>query len=1640
MTTTVEGRARRRAALVALALAAMTICLVVAVPGEAQITFADGQFSAVLNYPDRAALLADGWTFVARTAAGDGRDTEQTSGRVVSFDQALHPGVIRIPADAGDLWGGLNNTRNTLFRDLPADWTSIRLGIPVFAPSANWQTACLLAYENDDSYLAVCRDFVNGQIFEAWHETGGTPASMDVVADTATANIVLRIDRNPATEALDAFFSVNGGATWTALGGVVKALTNPRLGILVGANGSTTVFPPADLGFVHIVVTGAPEPPVLAVSASASGPSRIEFTYPDRAALLAGGWDFLARTAGGGTRDAEQRSGRVVSFDQVAHPGVIRIPTDAGDLWGNDNATRNTLFRDLPADWQRIQLRVAGFAPDANYQGVCLLAYQDDDNYVAVCRDFVNGQAMEWWRETGGGPLSLVIVPSVAIRNFHLRLDRNPSTNILTAFVSTDDGVTWTQLAGSASMTLTNPRLGIFVGANTSATSFPTADLSFVEITSGGALTAAALAVSPTSLSFTGTQNGPNPATQAISVVNTSGGPMSWTASDNQPWLSVSPASGSAPGSITVSVTTSGLAPGTYNGTVTVTAAGATNSPRTVAVALTVTGPVLTVSPANLTFSANQGGTNPAGQTIAISNTGGGTLSWTASDNQPWLSVSPTSGSAPASPTVSASIAGLAPGTYNGTITVTAPGATGSPKTIPVTFLLASPAQTAQFNFNYANRAALLAAGWDFMARLSNGTLRNTEQTTGLVVDYDQTAHPGTIRIPADQGTPWGANNNTRNTLFRTLPVDWESLRLKVSSFAPVGLYQSACLLAYQDDDNYVTLCRDFVGAQLVEWWHETSGGPSVLGSLSITATTNVVLRLDRDRATNVMTTFVSTNGGGTWTQFPGSLTKTLTNARLGVLVGGNVSASIVAADLGFVEVRRATSPEPPPEPSPAGAIATGPAGLAFTRIAGGATPAPQKILVTNAGPGTLNWSVRSNQSWLSATPSTGTMPGGLTVSVAPGTLAPGRYDGTITMTASGAANSPYQIPVAMTIVSLNDRRLLTAAVLVNRANPSGYNTNPATPGEFQRYPERYFEHLQFPYEVIDVSTTPPPSGLSDRQVIIAGHRGLDLTQAWRDAIAVAVNQGTGFINLDWDPAIGAQSHIKTIFGATGSQAGAPGQTVTVPATVVTDGIAPHYIAGLQRRFIGDPAGDIVYKFHVDAQNVFQTVRSTVLTEASGSVIARVGNDPLIVATAHGAGRAVHIGTLDYFKADRFGFLQGVDDLFWRSVVWAARKPFAVRGYPRLWAVQMDDTTPDWGFRVRDLFDPTLTGSVQPDGIGGPWKVTGYLYALLLNPGGPERASVIADINAGQLHVSPHALEAAAYGDLYWNREPRELTDAEWLGNIDRYARWRQGLGGADTIPSISRSVVPHYWDLSDNTGADLWNQFGFRYLTTIQKPGFQRGTDYQGQERLRARPFWLYEIPRKVTLDEDQPFFFADDITVGSRAGLPAQSFFMFTTQVKGIGEHRPDVGWPDAVNETGSWTVEQSLGQFQRTTWRLWSSFAPVQIFTHDAQNYNQSSVTDRRSVIQLLSSWLTAEGVRHRFMDELGDYVHARVKSRLTRSELDGGKLTLEFTGNAATADGGLIATELRLYLGDDEGSAVRIPGFTGGRLVTTPVGGP
>ena len=308
-----------------------------------------------------------------------------------------------------------------------------------------------------------------------------------------------------------------------------------------------------------------------------------------------------------------------------------------------------------------------------------------------------------------------------------------------------------------------------------------------------------AIGTSPASFSFTA-RAGVNPAAQTLTISNTGGGTLTWSASDNAAWLTLSPASGTGNGPVTLTVTTSTLTAGSYSGLITLTATGATTV--TVPLTLTVTAapvpPAIGASPTSLSFTAHQGGGNPLAQTLNISNTGGGSLSWSASPNTTWQTVSPTSGAGNGTVTVSVTTGILTAGSYAGNITLSATGA--SSMTVPVTFTVTalptvnlSPTSltytATQGGTNPANQTVALtsaggvvnwtvsdSASWLSVSPASgssSSTLTAAVNTTGLVAG----TYNGTITV--------SATGSSSKTVAVTLTVSASTTSSATLTWAP---------------------------------------------------------------------------------------------------------------------------------------------------------------------------------------------------------------------------------------------------------------------------------------------------------------------------------------------------------------------------------------------------------------------------------------------------------------------------------------------------------------------------------------------------------------------------------------------------------------------------------------------------------------------------------------------------------------------------------------------------------------------------------------------------------------------------------------------------------------------------------------
>jgi fibronectin type 3 domain-containing protein len=291
---------------------------------------------------------------------------------------------------------------------------------------------------------------------------------------------------------------------------------------------------------------------------------------------------------------------------------------------------------------------------------------------------------------------------------------------------------------------------------------------------------APAIAAAPSSVQFSAVQGGASPGDRTVTVTNAGQGSLSGLGvtvryASGQPsgWLTATLSGSSAPATLVLSASGSGLASGSYTASVDITSGSAANSPLTVPVTFTVTAPApaIGVSSASVSFAATRGGSAPASQTVAVTNLGGGTLSGlstsvTYGSGQPggWLTASLSGTTAPATLTLSAAPGSLAAGTYTATVLIASGVAQNSPQPVAVTFTISAataPAIALSRSSVSFSTGALGGSPPSQTVEVTNdggGTLSGLvvtvvgENTSWLSAELSRTTAPATITLNATRG------------------------------------------------------------------------------------------------------------------------------------------------------------------------------------------------------------------------------------------------------------------------------------------------------------------------------------------------------------------------------------------------------------------------------------------------------------------------------------------------------------------------------------------------------------------------------------------------------------------------------------------------------------------------------------------------------------------------------------------------------------------------------------------------------------------------------------------------------------------------------------------------------------------------
>ena len=611
--------------------------------------------------------------------------------------------------------------------------------------------------------------------------------------------------------------------------------------------------------------------------------------------------------------------------------------------------------------------------PQGNYEGVITFASNAGNDTLQVQMDVVPTLVVSESSLDFGTELTALTLTVTNLGGGDLEWAAASAANWLT--ISPTSGSTQTE---DDVITLLVDRTGLDGGDYSTAVTFTSNGGNYTVSVTMRVPLPPELSVSPTSLNF-----GASTSTMNLNISNNGDGVLNWSVAADQGWITASPTSGETTtetGQVAIIVDRNGLEVGDYSGSITITTNGGN---ATIPITLNVVpGPTLSVTPSSLDFSASQ-----SSMTFTITNVGTQTLEWNISDDQDWISVSPTSGSTTTEQdivTVTVDRNGLAAGDYSGSVTVTS---NGGDQVVAVSMEILPPILVVSSSFldfgeNETSLQLTIDNGGDDELSWqvsSDQSWLTTFPTTGTTTSETDEITVSVNRSLLEVG------NYTANLFFTSnggnvsVPVAME--------VTPVGLILSENSLDFGEETTQLSFVISNSGNGELNWSLTAIDSWITANPTSGTITTN----------TENITVNVSRSGLSPNT-YTGSISIDSN--------GGNQSVSVTMIV--------------PEGPSPT--ISVNPSTLDF-----GSSETQLSFTISNVGEETLNWSISADQSWISLWPSSGstsTEEDEISVTVDRTGLSYGAYSGELNITSDGGDETisvNMDVPFFEDFADLND-------------------------------------------------------------------------------------------------------------------------------------------------------------------------------------------------------------------------------------------------------------------------------------------------------------------------------------------------------------------------------------------------------------------------------------------------------------------------------------------------------------------------------------------------------------------------------------------------------------------------------------------
>lgn len=530
-------------------------------------------------------------------------------------------------------------------------------------------------------------------------------------------------------------------------------------------------------------------------------------------------------------------------------------------------------------------------------------------------------------------------------------------------------------------------------------------------------------------------------------------------------------------------------------------------------------------------------------------------------------------------------------------------------------------------------------------------------------------------------------------------------------------------------------------------------------------------------------------------------------------------------------------------------------------------------------------------------------------------------------------------------------------------------------------------DHWGIPYQILDLEH----SDLSSDQchatsciLIAQPHMGKSLAGERASILRNSVINGTGLVNLDHD-LLTYDAPLRDLF-----QASASSQSV-LRSSIRSINVS-HFITSLR-----------------DTYSVLKLIKPIEVTpiwslkfrNPERCLLQTEDGLPVLYVINVGAGRVVQYTTHIHLWTDEvLGHVGGLDDVFWRSIVWASRKPFIMYALPPFVTALIDDCSSSYDhFGYIDVFNeygylPHLEvflqdiNRVRHESIGLDSKVLRGKY------------------NSGLVDVAAHAFTYDKH--IYYDHLAKKPFP---IGQLRRnFKFFDQCFSNWEIKPS--RFLIAHFGEVGKNALSFLLER-GITYYGAINPFGLPWFSDDRYHKKWKPNPY-------------GQRGFVIDNMP-----GHP--EFFAIKSQLEPRDyTHEPrvdaDALWGNTIfwNENKTNDIETAAQQAARQIKMGLSSLFFGCFYTHE-QRIAVLSKEELGSLLSELHNLLAKYEIYNISIESIADYAQCRHHSRISIINLteNGDHIKCSMRGRT------WMTTFLQVFTNTDSGinqSFVDVPPFT------------